>query len=91
MDLGLKGKTVIVTGGGSNIGRAISLAFAREGSNVMIGEIDEKQGKKVVDEANALGAGGRCTTVKTDVTKLAEVEAMVKKTVEDFGRVDVLV
>ena len=91
MDLGLKGKTVIVTGGGSNIGRAISLAFAKEGSNVVLAEIDETQGKKVADEANALGAGGRCIVVKTDVTKLDIVEAMAKKAVEEFGKIDVLV
>ena len=41
MELGLKGKTVIVTGGASNIGRAITLAFAKEGSNIVMGEIDE--------------------------------------------------
>jgi 2-hydroxycyclohexanecarboxyl-CoA dehydrogenase len=43
MDLNLKGKSVIVTGGGSNIGRAISLAFAREGAHVTIAEIDAGQ------------------------------------------------
>ena len=91
MDLGLTGKTVVVTGGGSNIGRAISLAFAREGSNVVIAELDEFQGKKVADQANATRGGGRCIVVKTDVTKLDKVEAMVKKTLEEFGKIDVLV
>jgi NAD(P)-dependent dehydrogenase (short-subunit alcohol dehydrogenase family) len=91
MDLGLAGKTIIVTGGGANIGRAISLAFAREGSNVVIAELDEAQGKKVADEINAMKAGGRCLVVKTDVTKLAEVEGMFKKALDEFGKVDVLV
>ena len=47
MELGLKNKTVIVTGSGSNIGRGIALAFAKEGSNLVIAEIDEAQGEKV--------------------------------------------
>ena len=89
MELGLEGKTVIVTGGGSNIGRAISLAFAREKSNVVIAEIDERQGQKVVDHIKDLG--GNAIVVKTDVTKLADVEAMVQKAIEKFNKIDVLV
>jgi len=89
MDLGLKGKTVIVTGGGSNIGRAISLTFAKEGVNLVLAEIDEKQGQKVVDEANALG--GKAILVKTDVTNWDSVQAMVKKALDECGKVDVLV
>lgn len=53
MDLNLADKTVIVTGGGSNIGRAIVLAFASEKSSVVIADIDEAQGQKVVREAVA--------------------------------------
>lgn len=89
MDLGLKGKTVIVTGGGSNIGRAIVLAFAKEGSNVVIAEIDEKQGKKVAAEANTLG--GKAIVIKTDMTDHKQVEEMVKKTLEQFKTIDILV
>lgn len=89
MELGLAGKTVIVTGGGSNIGRAIALAFAREKANVVIAEIDEKQGEKVAQEARAYGA--QAIAVKTDVTDLQAVEAMVKKTVETYQKVDVLI
>ena len=65
MDLGLKGKTAIVTGGGSNIGRAIALTLAREGANVVIAELDEAQGKKVADQANALKAGGETVVTYT--------------------------
>lgn len=89
MELGLEGKTIIVTGGGSNIGRAITLAFAREGSNIAIAEIDEGQGQKVAEQAKDLG--GNAIVVKTDVTKLADVEAMVKKALEEFKKIDVLV
>lgn len=55
MDLSLAGKTVLVTGGASNIGRGMVLAFAKEDANVVIIDIDEKQGEKVAAEANALG------------------------------------
>ena len=89
MELGLKGKSVIVTGGGSNIGRAIVLAFAKEGSNIVIAELDEEQGKKVAAEANSVG--GKTIVVKTDVTNFDQVQAMVKKTIAEFGAVDVLV
>ena len=89
MELGLEGKTVIVTGGGSNIGRAITLAFAREGSNIVIAEIDEGQGQKVAEKAKDLG--GNSIEVKTDVTKLADVESMIKKALEEFKKIDVLV
>ena len=91
MDLGLAGKTVIVTGGGSNIGRAITLTFAQEGANVVIADFDEPQAKKVVGEANTLRGGGRAIAIKTDVTKLDEVQAAAKKTLEEFGKIDVLV
>jgi NAD(P)-dependent dehydrogenase (short-subunit alcohol dehydrogenase family) len=87
MDLGLKGKTVIVTGGGSNIGRAVALTLAGEGANVVIAELDEVQGNKVATEAGALKAGGQTVTMKTDVTDVASVENTVKKTLEKFGKI----
>jgi len=90
VDLGLAGKTVIVTGGGSNIGRSIVLTFAKEGANVAIAEIDEKQGQKVADEAKALGKSGRIILIKTDVTNWDSVQAMVQKTLKEFGKIDVL-
>jgi 2-hydroxycyclohexanecarboxyl-CoA dehydrogenase len=90
MDLNLAGKSVVVTGGGSNIGRAIALAFAREGVNLTIAEIDESQGQKVAAEANASGAAAT-NVVRTDVTKWDDVQALVKAVESRFGRIDVLV
>ncbi len=89
MDLGLKDKTVIVTGGGSNIGRAISLTFAREGADVVIAELDEKQGEKVAEEARA--EDGNAIVIKTDVTDYESVRAMVSAVLDRFGKIDVLV
>jgi len=89
MDLGLSGKGVIVTGGASNIGRAITLTFAREGANVAIADLDEPQAQKVAREAAASGV--KTIVVKTDVTKLEEVQAMVDRVISEFGAVDVLV
>ena len=90
MDLGLKGKNVIITGGASNIGRAITLAFAREGSNIVIADLDEKQAAKVADKAKKTGAG-KAIVVKTDVTDMAAVEAMVSKANAELGSIDILV
>jgi 2-hydroxycyclohexanecarboxyl-CoA dehydrogenase len=89
MELGLAGKTVIVTGGASNIGRGITLAFAKEKSNIVIADIDEEQGNKVAKEAK--GLGGNAIAIRTDVTDYDSVEAMVKKAIERFGKIDVLV
>ena len=91
MDLGLKEKNVIVTGGGSNIGRAIVHAFAAEGSNISIAEIDEAQGQKVAQEVAATGTGARAIVVRTDVSDHEQVEALVARTIQELGGVDVLV
>jgi 2-hydroxycyclohexanecarboxyl-CoA dehydrogenase len=90
MELNLKGKSVVVTGGGSNIGRAIVLAFAREGSHLTIADIDETQGTKVAVDAAVAGAAS-AVAVRTDVTKWDSVLAMVREVEGRLGRVDVLV
>ena len=90
MELNLAGKSVVVTGGGSNIGRAITLAFARERSHVTIAEIDEGQGKKVAAEASSAGAASAVVT-RTDVTKWESVQATMREVEARLGRVDVLV
>lgn len=89
MDLKLAGKTMVVTGGGSNIGRAIVLAFAEEGCNVIVADIDEVQAQKAAKEAN--GIGGKAIAVKTDVTDFESVSAMIRKALEAFGQIDVLI
>lgn len=90
MDLELKNKSVIVTGGGSNIGRAIVLAFAGEGAHITIGDIDTAQAEKTAEFAAKLGAAS-VQVLKTDVTNLEQVQAMFKAATDKHGRVDVLV
>jgi 2-hydroxycyclohexanecarboxyl-CoA dehydrogenase len=89
MDLGLVGKTVIVTGGASNIGRAISLNFTKEGSNVVVADWDDVQAQKVTNEIKAMG--GKVLAIKTDVTDWEQAQAMVNKALSEFGQVDILV
>ena len=90
MEFGLEGKTVIVTGGGSNIGRAIVHAFAEEGSNLIIAELDPAQGQRVAAEIATKGTG-RAMVFATDVTDHESVNAMVEAATAEFGGVDVLV
>jgi NAD(P)-dependent dehydrogenase (short-subunit alcohol dehydrogenase family) len=90
MDLGLKGKSVVVTGGGSNIGRGIVLAFAAEGAHLTVGDLDEVQAEKVAVLARASGAAS-VQVIKTDVTDFEQVKAMFKAATDRHGTVDVLV
>ena len=89
MDLHLDGKTAIVTGGGSNIGRAVVHRFAEEKAKIVIAEYDEKQGKAVEAELKAKGAD--VLLVNTDVTDNDQVVAMVKRANDTFGPIDILV
>ena len=82
----LDGKVALVTGGGSGIGQATALIFAREGAKVVVADITVEGGEETVRQIQA--AGGDATFVKTDVSKAAEVEALVNKTVETYGQLD---
>jgi 2-hydroxycyclohexanecarboxyl-CoA dehydrogenase len=90
MDLDLKAKSVVITGGGSNIGRAIVLAFAEEGANITIADIDAQQAEKVAALALTKGAAA-VQVIKTDVTDFEQVQRMLAAAKEKFGAVDVLV
>jgi NAD(P)-dependent dehydrogenase (short-subunit alcohol dehydrogenase family) len=85
----LSGKTAIVTGARRGMGRAISLALAREGANVVVSDISQEDCQRVVDEIERLGRKG--LAVRCDVSSGSDVEAMVRKTVAEFGGVDILV
>ncbi len=90
MDLELAGKSVVVTGGSSNIGRAIVLQFAEEGANITIGDIDQNAAESVASLALEQGASG-AQAIRTDVTDLPQVEAMFSAATQQYGTVDVLV
>lgn len=85
----LDGKVAIVTGAGRGIGREIALTLAREGAAVVVADIDEANGSKVAGEINSMG--GKAIFVKTDVTSYENVGEMVRKAVDEFGGVDILV
>jgi 2-hydroxycyclohexanecarboxyl-CoA dehydrogenase len=84
MDLGLAGKTAIVTGGASNIGKASVLGFAREGANVVITDMDEKQYQKTAVEAKALG--GDVLVIPTDAGSKESVEVVVDRPDEEIEK-----
>lgn len=86
MLLGLENKVALVTGGGSGIGRACALAFAREGAKIVVADVVVRGGEETVQMIRE--AGGESIFVKTDVSKPADVEALVKRAVDTYGRLD---
>lgn len=82
----LKGKTAIITGAGSGMGRETAILFGEAGANVVVGVHHAKDGQAVVDEIKA--KGGNAIFVEVDVSDEASVEQMVQKTVESFGSLD---
>lgn len=89
MSLRLENKVCLITGAGSGIGRATAQLFAREGAKLLLADIDGKAVETVAEEAR--GEGGGAVAVKVDVSKGPEVQGMVERTVETYGRLDVLV
>ena len=87
MDLGLKDRVVIVTGGASNLGRAISLGFAGEGARVVIADVDLEQARRVEAEAPS----GSVVVRHADVTDMESMSSAVEFAVKSLGRIDVLV
>ena len=82
----LEGKVALVTGASSGIGRAAALAFSREGAKVVTADVDVEGGMETVRTIQ--DAGGEAVFVRSDVSKAAEVEALISKSVETYGRLD---
>ncbi len=90
MQTGLENKVVVVTGATANIGRGIALAFAAEGSRVVVSGRDAEAGHLVVKLALEAGAAAAIWQ-RADVTVDADVDALIAATIEEFGQLDVLV
>lgn len=82
----LEGKTAIITGAGSGIGRATAKIFAREGAKLLISDIAAEAGTETLEALRATGAAA--IFMKVDVSKTSDVAAMVAKAVEAYGRID---
>lgn len=83
------GRTIVITGGGSGIGRVMATRFAGEGAAVTVADIAQDRAREVATEIEA--TGGRALATRSDVTVAADVDAMVAATEEALGPVDVLV
>jgi NAD(P)-dependent dehydrogenase (short-subunit alcohol dehydrogenase family) len=83
----LEGKVALVTGGTSGIGRETAVLFAKSGANVVVAGRRESEGKKTVELVQS--AGGNGLFVRADVSKSSDVDVLVRKTVEEFGRLDI--
>ena len=89
MDLGLKGKVAIVTGGSQGIGKATALRLAQEGASVVIAA----RGRELLDLAagEIRAAGGKVATVQADVSRAEDCARLVAEAIKAFGRLDILV
>lgn len=84
----LDGKVGIVTGGASGMGRATSIAFAREGARVVVADINADGAEQVAEEIEA--SGGKAIVVRVDISSIDEVRRMVDVAVGTFGQIDIL-
>ncbi|HBY95126.1 MAG TPA: 3-oxoacyl-ACP reductase [Chloroflexi bacterium] len=87
--MGISSKVAVITGAGQGIGRAVALAFAREGAKVVIGELDRATGQAVASEI--CSSGGTALAVKTDVTERRQIENLLERSIERFCQVDIWV
>lgn len=87
----LKGKSAVVTGAGRGLGKQMALALAKAGANVVVAARTQAQIDETAREINALGEGQRAVALATDVRDPEQVERLVARCVEEFGRIDIMV
>jgi 3-oxoacyl-[acyl-carrier protein] reductase len=85
----LKDKVTLITGGARGIGRAIAIAFAKEGADIVIADVNQQEAEKTAQEIEAMGRKTLALTM--DVTDITKVEDAVNKILDKFGKVDILV
>jgi len=84
----IRGKSAVITGAGSGIGRAVAERLAKSGASIVVADIDEAGGKETVRRIE--GEGGRAVFVRTDVTSEQETRRMLDAATSNFGRLDIL-
>ena len=84
----LENKVALVTGAGSGMGQASAVLFAKEGAAVSVVDLNQETGQETVDMINR--EGGESIFLKADVGNTGDAEAMINKTVEKFGKLDIL-
>jgi 3-oxoacyl-[acyl-carrier protein] reductase len=89
--MNLSGKTAIVTGGNSGIGRAIAIALAREGANIVIGSRRKRENERAAAEIQKNFPDRKVIALEIDVTNEADCERLIAETASSFGKIDVLV
>src|ERR1700704_3430622 len=87
----LEGKVALITGGDSGIGRAVALLYAREGANVAIGYLPVEQSDADETRTAVEAAGTKCLQLPGDLSNAGACDDAVERTVEEFGRIDILV
>jgi 3-oxoacyl-[acyl-carrier protein] reductase len=85
----LQAKVALVTGGAQGIGRQICISFAREGADIVVGDVNLEQAMKTKQEIEALGRNAEA--VKLDVTNYSEVQNTVNKILDKFKKIDILI
>lgn len=86
----LEGKAAVITGGDSGIGRAVALAYAREGADILISYLSEDSDAEEIAQA-VNEAGRKCITIAGDIAEEAHCKAIIDHAVNEFGKIDVLI
>ena len=87
----VEGRTVIVTGAAQGFGEGIARSLFRQGANIVVADLNEEGGRKTADSFNAISRGNRSIFVKTNVSDLASLEELMRRTVLEFGAIDAFV
>ena len=85
----LRDRVAVVTGAGMGLGQAVATLFSDEGASVLVADVNQPSGQETVEKIQA--RGGKAVFARTDVTRSADVDNMVRAAVESFGRLDILI